>query len=111
MHSFSKEEFLTKKKSFDSVFKSKNDLNLKEIMVVTHGGRITEFFRVLRLYKGLDPESKVKFDNTSVNCVRIYCENCAGKCVKNEAQCKLVFDIIFHNNTLHLDYFEFIQDC
>ncbi len=79
-------------------------------MVVTHGGWINELFRVLRLFKNFDPESKIKFDNCCVNCIRIYCENCAGKCFKYEEKCRLVIDIILQNNTIHLDYYEFIQD-
>jgi len=103
-----KDDFLNKKKIIDSVFAHTKEFEFKEIMAVTHGGFLTEFFRLIRLFKGLDPESRTKFDNTSINCVRIYCENCAGKCYKQEQQCRLVMDIIFQNNTIHLDFCDFI---
>ena len=90
-------------KIFDQIFKYKNKFNFKAFLVVTHGGWITEFFRLIRQIKKLNPDSNYHFDNTSINLVRIYCENCCGICFKNEQKCKLKFEIIFQNNLIHLE--------
>ena len=84
---------------------NKKDLNFKQILVISHGGWISEFFSLIRRYKNLSNDNSFKYLNTSISLVRIYCSNCLGYC-KEKSQselCRINIDIVFENNTAHLE--------
>lgn len=99
----SKNETSTMKKILDGFINNKNELNFKQVLVISHGGWINELFSLIQEYKSLSHDNIFRHANTSISLVRIYCSNCIGFCKSKSDSCRVKIDIVFENNTTHLN--------
>ena len=80
----------------------KDNTQFKKLLLITHGGWITEFFNNIRVRKGLSINGKQQANNTSLFIVRIYCTQCCGICVKEDNNnCTIEYDILLFNDDSH----------